>query len=209
MSLFNARYHEESEKRSKYRVLRSVVNLLTARGWCLVSKSGDDILHGKSWSKIVRRFDIVHGNSCIHGRIIYLDANKFRSRRRYIGTWNSLLQISSKIRKFTRTIRTCRRRNVVSYSHLTKLIFCNFLLLQGGSAEVLYNSVHSKIFTLPANFRLYPAHDYSGRTVTTVAEEKAFNPRLSKSLNEFVDIMNNLNLAYPKMIGTLIWLRVV
>ena len=48
MSLFNARYHEESEKRSKYRVLRSVVNLLTARGWCLVSKSGDDILHGKS-----------------------------------------------------------------------------------------------------------------------------------------------------------------
>ena len=86
------------------------------------------------------------------------------------------------------------------------VIFFNFFPLQGGSAEVLYNSVHSKIFTLPANFRLYPAHDYSGRTVTTVAEEKAFNPRLSKSLNEFVDIMNNLNLAYPKMIGTLICL---
>ncbi|KAF3422439.1 hypothetical protein E2986_02005 [Frieseomelitta varia] len=77
---------------------------------------------------------------------------------------------------------------------------CGRTDFQGGSAEVLYNSVHSKIFTLPANFRLYPAHDYSGRTVTTVAEEKAFNPRLSKSLNEFVDIMNNLNLAYPKMI---------
>ncbi|KOX80863.1 Protein ETHE1, mitochondrial [Melipona quadrifasciata] len=85
---------------------------------------------------------------------------------------------------------------------------CGRTDFQGGSAEVLYNSVHSKIFTLPANFRLYPAHDYSGRTVTTVAEEKAFNPRLSKSLNEFVDIMNNLNLAYPKMIGTLICLCV-
>ncbi|KYM79857.1 Protein ETHE1, mitochondrial [Atta colombica] len=57
-----------------------------------------------------------------------------------------------------------------------------------------------QIFTLPRNYRLYPAHDYNGRTVTTVAEEKALNPRLSKSLEEFVRIMNNLNLPYPKMI---------
>ncbi|XP_053980200.1 persulfide dioxygenase ETHE1, mitochondrial [Hylaeus anthracinus] len=77
---------------------------------------------------------------------------------------------------------------------------CGRTDFQGGSAEVLYKSVHTKIFTLPANYRLYPAHDYNGRTVTTVAEEKAFNPRLTKSLNEFVDIMNNLNLPYPKMI---------
>lgn len=73
--------------------------------------------------------------------------------------------------------------------------------LQGGSAEVLYRSVHSVIFDLPANYRLYPAHDYNGRTVTTVAEEKVLNPRLTKSLEEFVQIMNNLNLPYPKMIG--------
>ncbi|CAK9811149.1 Persulfide dioxygenase ETHE1, mitochondrial [Anthophora plagiata] len=77
---------------------------------------------------------------------------------------------------------------------------CGRTDFQGGSAEVLYKSVHSQIFTLPLNYRLYPAHDYSGRTVTTVAEEKAFNPRLTKSLNEFVHIMNNLNLPYPKMI---------
>lgn len=57
---------------------------------------------------------------------------------------------------------------------------------------------------MPQNFKLYPAHDYCGRTVTTVAEEKILNPRLSKSLNEFVNIMNNLNLSYPKMIGMLI-----
>ncbi|KZC05125.1 Protein ETHE1, mitochondrial [Dufourea novaeangliae] len=77
---------------------------------------------------------------------------------------------------------------------------CGRTDFQGGSAEVLYNSVHKRIFTLPENCRLYPAHDYNGRTMTTVAEEKAFNPRLTKSLNEFVDIMNNLNLPYPKMI---------
>lgn len=79
---------------------------------------------------------------------------------------------------------------------------CGRTDFQGGSAEVLYKSVHSKIFTLPLNYKLYPAHDYNGRTVTTVAEEKALNPRLSKSLEEFVDIMNNLNLPYPKMIDT-------
>lgn len=65
----------------------------------------------------------------------------------------------------------------------------------------LYKSVHEKIFTLPRNYRLYPAHDYDGRTVTTVAEEKALNPRLSKSLEQFVEIMNNLSLPYPKMLG--------
>ncbi|XP_031830978.1 persulfide dioxygenase ETHE1, mitochondrial [Nomia melanderi] len=77
---------------------------------------------------------------------------------------------------------------------------CGRTDFQGGSAETLYNSVHTKIFTLPENYRLYPAHDYNGRTVTTVLEEKTFNPRLTKALNEFVDIMNNLNLPYPKMI---------
>ncbi|GAB1866181.1 Protein ETHE1, mitochondrial [Camponotus japonicus] len=77
---------------------------------------------------------------------------------------------------------------------------CGRTDFQGGSAKILYKSVHEKILSLPEYYRLYPAHDYNGRTVTTVAEEKAFNPRLSKSLEEFVNIMNNLNLPYPKMI---------
>lgn len=72
---------------------------------------------------------------------------------------------------------------------------------QGGSPEILYESVHTVIFNLPSNFRLYPAHDYTGRTVTTVVEERILNPRLSKSKDEFIKIMNNLNLPYPKMIG--------
>lgn len=86
-------------------------------------------------------------------------------------------------------------------SDLIRLLLLEFFCLQGGSAETLYKSVHSIIFKLPDNFKLYPAHDYNGRTVTTVAEEKMYNPRLTKSLEEFVGIMNNLNLAYPKMIG--------
>ena len=51
------------------------------------------------------------------------------------------------------------------------------LLLQEGSSETLYESVWSKIFSLPEHFTLFPAHDYQGRTATTVGEEKALNPR--------------------------------
>ncbi|XP_022246081.1 persulfide dioxygenase ETHE1, mitochondrial-like [Limulus polyphemus] len=69
-----------------------------------------------------------------------------------------------------------------------------------GSPELLYESVHSQILSLPDDFLLYPAHDYKGQTVTTVMEEKKFNPRLTKTKTEFVSIMNNLNLDLPKMI---------
>jgi len=73
---------------------------------------------------------------------------------------------------------------------------------QQGSAARLYQSVHSEIFSLPDNCLLYPAHDYQGRTVTTVREEKTFNPRLGGSLSEsdFVAHMKNLNLPHPKQI---------
>ena len=54
--------------------------------------------------------------------------------------------------------------------------------------------------SLPDSTLLYPAHDYVGLTVTTVGEEKIHNPRLSKSKEQFIDIMNNLNLPYPKQI---------
>ncbi|CAB3247103.1 unnamed protein product [Arctia plantaginis] len=77
---------------------------------------------------------------------------------------------------------------------------CGRTDFQEGSSETLYNSVHQRIFTLPDHYTLYPAHDYRGQTATTVAEEKKYNPRLTKSLPEFVNIMKNLNLPYPKMI---------
>lgn len=77
---------------------------------------------------------------------------------------------------------------------------CGRTDFQGGSAETLYKSVHSQIFSLPEETIVYPAHDYKGRLSSLVGDEKKNNPRLSKDLGEFVDIMKNLNLAYPKKI---------
>ena len=79
---------------------------------------------------------------------------------------------------------------------------CGRTDFQGGSAETLYESVHSQLFTLPESTVVYPAHDYKGRKSSTVGDEKKSNPRLGngKTLEEFVDIMKNLNLAYPKKI---------
>ncbi|KTF81758.1 hypothetical protein cypCar_00033267 [Cyprinus carpio] len=77
---------------------------------------------------------------------------------------------------------------------------CGRTDFQQGSPHRLYESVHKKIFTLPGHCFIYPAHDYKGQTVSTVDEEKKFNPRLTKTLQEFVNIMNNLNLPKPKKI---------
>ncbi|CAB3380742.1 Hypothetical predicted protein [Cloeon dipterum] len=77
---------------------------------------------------------------------------------------------------------------------------CGRTDFQEGSPTALFESVHTKIFSLPDEFKLYPAHDYKGLTETTVGEEKKFNARLTKPLKEFVDIMDNLNLPYPKLI---------
>ncbi|KAK9132559.1 hypothetical protein Scep_012087 [Stephania cephalantha] len=77
---------------------------------------------------------------------------------------------------------------------------CGRTDFQGGSSDQLYNSVHSQIFTLPKDTLLYPAHDYKGFTVTTVEEELSHNPRLTKDKETFKNIMENLKLAYPKMI---------
>lgn len=77
---------------------------------------------------------------------------------------------------------------------------CGRTDFQEGNAASLYNNVHQKIFTMPDETKLYPAHDYKGMMSTTVDEEKRLNPRLTKSLDDFINIMDNLNLSYPKMI---------
>ncbi|KAJ4975307.1 hypothetical protein NE237_000413 [Protea cynaroides] len=77
---------------------------------------------------------------------------------------------------------------------------CGRTDFQGGSSHQLYNSIHSQIFTLPKDTLVYPAHDYKGFTVTTVGEEVLYNPRLTKDEETFKNIMENLNLEYPKMI---------
>jgi sulfur dioxygenase len=79
---------------------------------------------------------------------------------------------------------------------------CGRTDFQGGSAETLYDSVHRQLFTLPDFTTVYPAHDYKGHTESKIGEEKEKNPRLGggKTKIEFVEIMNNLNLDYPKHI---------
>jgi sulfur dioxygenase len=79
---------------------------------------------------------------------------------------------------------------------------CGRTDFQQGNPRTLYRSVHDKIFTLPDTCAIWPGHDYQGRTCSTVGEEKAFNPRLGggKTEDEFVAIMQGLELAYPKKI---------
>jgi sulfur dioxygenase len=77
---------------------------------------------------------------------------------------------------------------------------CGRTDFQGGSAQTLFESVHSQLFTLPDDCTVYPAHDYQGRVSSTIGIEKETNPRLSKPLEEFVEIMASLLLSYPKKI---------
>jgi len=73
---------------------------------------------------------------------------------------------------------------------------------QQGDARAMYRSVRSQILSLPPSCLLYPAHDYRGLTVTSVAEERRYNPRLGGEIGEsdFVGYMSNLGLPHPKLI---------
>ena len=69
---------------------------------------------------------------------------------------------------------------------------------QNGNAKDAYNSIFNKLLKLPEETFLYPAHDYKGEKVSTIGKEKKFNPRLQvSSVDEYMDIMNNLNLKKP------------
>ena len=79
---------------------------------------------------------------------------------------------------------------------------CGRTDFQEGDPVALYRSVHERVFSLPGDTLIYPGHDYNGRTVTTVAEELAHNPRLGggRSVEEFTTIMEGLNLSDPQKI---------
>ena len=78
---------------------------------------------------------------------------------------------------------------------------CGRTDFQQGSPDRLYHSVREQILSLPATCLLYPAHDYRGLTVTSVAEELRYNPRLGGDVNvsDFAGYMNNLGLPHPKL----------
>lgn len=79
---------------------------------------------------------------------------------------------------------------------------CGRTDFQSGNAGLLYDNITQKLLTLPDQTLVYPGHDYQGRTVSTIGEEKQFNPRfVGKDRNSFIEMMNNLNLPNPKKIA--------
>ncbi len=94
----------------------------------------------------------------------------------------------------------CREAGLAFTGDVLLVRGCGRTDFQRGDAAALFASVRDRLFSLPDETRIYPGHDYHGRMVSTVGEEKRFNPRigLDRNLNEFVEIMNGLNLAYPK-----------
>ena len=79
---------------------------------------------------------------------------------------------------------------------------CGRTDFQNGDADALYKSVTEKLFSLPDETLVYPAHDYQDRHVSSIGQEKRRNPRLGRerTLEQFREIMANLNLPYPKFI---------
>ncbi|MGM0595363.1 MAG: MBL fold metallo-hydrolase [Pseudomonadota bacterium] len=79
---------------------------------------------------------------------------------------------------------------------------CGRTDFQSGDAHQLYRSIHDKFFSLPDETLVYPCHDYEGRFITTIAQEKQRNPRLGndKPEAEFVQIMQEMDLPYPRKI---------
>lgn len=71
---------------------------------------------------------------------------------------------------------------------------------QNGDPRAQYDSIFNRLLKLPSETLVYPAHDYKGDTVSTIGEERRCNPRLQvRSVDEYVAIMNSLNLPNPKM----------
>jgi glyoxylase-like metal-dependent hydrolase (beta-lactamase superfamily II)/rhodanese-related sulfurtransferase len=76
---------------------------------------------------------------------------------------------------------------------------------QNGSARAQYDSIFGRLLKLPDETMVFPAHDYKGDTVSTIGEEKRFNPRLQvRSVDEYVDLMSNLNLPNPKLMDVVV-----
>ena len=74
---------------------------------------------------------------------------------------------------------------------------------QNGSSKDAYNSLFNNILKLPEETLVYPGHDYNGKFSSTIGNEKKFNPRLQvKNVDEYVEIMSNLNISKPEMMDS-------
>ena len=65
---------------------------------------------------------------------------------------------------------------------------------------MLFDSIHRKLLILPDDYIVFPGHDYTGQTSSSILEEKMFNPKLTQSKKDFVNTMQNLQLPLPKLI---------
>ncbi len=76
---------------------------------------------------------------------------------------------------------------------------------QNGSARSQYDSIFNRLLKLPDETMVFPAHDYKGDTVSTIGEEKRYNPRLQvHSIDEYIELMGNLNLPNPKLMDVVV-----
>src|ERR1700724_1466651 len=76
---------------------------------------------------------------------------------------------------------------------------------QNGSARAQYDSIFGRLLKLPDETLVFPAHDYKGDTVSTIGEERRYNPRLQvRSIDEYVELMGNLNLPNPKLMDVVL-----
>jgi glyoxylase-like metal-dependent hydrolase (beta-lactamase superfamily II)/rhodanese-related sulfurtransferase len=146
--------------------------------------------HFASKSVVSERAGVVCADVLVkHGDLIRFGAHQLEVRETPGHTNGCLSYVSAEARAiFTGDallIRACGRTD-----------------FQGGDAATLYRSVHEQIFTLPDETTIYPAHDYRGRTASSVGEERRWNPRLrlERSLSDFVKLMGELKLAYPRKI---------
>ena len=74
---------------------------------------------------------------------------------------------------------------------------------QNGSSKDAYNSLFNKLLKLPEDTLLYPGHDYNGKLVSTIGDEKKSNPRLQvNNADEYAEIMSNLNLSKPELMDS-------
>jgi glyoxylase-like metal-dependent hydrolase (beta-lactamase superfamily II) len=96
----------------------------------------------------------------------------------------------------------CRKQGMAFTGDALLIRGCGRTDFQQGDASLLFDSIRNKVFALPDETLLFPGHDYKGRMLTTVGEEKRFNSRLrlDKSEADFVAIMDQLDLAYPKQV---------
>ncbi len=102
----------------------------------------------------------------------------------------------------TNTCMTYAFENMIFTGDVLLIRGCGRTDFQQGSSEKLFQSVQEKLFKLPDDTIIYPAHDYRGHTSSSIEQEKKYNPRLglAKTKQEFIQIMSDLKLAHPKKI---------